>query len=234
MRTPLIAAADGTINRVEQTRLGGKVIFLRPYNKDFTLYYAHLDEQLVKTGQEVKAGDVIGLMGKTGNAATTAPHLHFGIYALGGAIDPITFVNPIIKKPSPISVPVSNIGNLARTDNKSIRVYGEPSATPSNYITLEGNSLVRVQAASAGWYKVVTPTGHVGYIQGSGVNSLNKPLRKITISTETPVYDQPAVDASRKVLLAKGDDAEVLATFNNYLYVSSKNEEGWIPKESGK
>ncbi len=162
MRTPLVAAADGSINRVEETKLGGKVIFLRPHNQDYTLYYAHLDEQQVKPGQQVKAGDIIGLMGKTGNAATTSPHLHFGIYAMGRAIDPLAFVDPVIKKPAAISVGLDKVGDNARTNTSNTKLYGAPSVTPSNYVNVSANTLVEVQAASAAWYKVVTPDGQTG------------------------------------------------------------------------
>jgi peptidoglycan LD-endopeptidase LytH len=68
--------ADGVVTRVEENTLGGRVIFLAPNNKDYSLYYAHLQEQTAKPGQRVKTGDTIGLMGNTGNARTTAPHLH--------------------------------------------------------------------------------------------------------------------------------------------------------------
>ena len=59
------------------------------------LYYAHLDQQLVSPGERVNAGEIVGTVGNTGNARTTAPHLHFGIYAVGrGAIDPYWFIAP--------------------------------------------------------------------------------------------------------------------------------------------
>ncbi|HEX2533516.1 MAG TPA: M23 family metallopeptidase, partial [Chitinophagaceae bacterium] len=83
--TPAVAAADGYITRVNENRLGGLVVWLRPKGKNYTLYYAHLDRQLVTDGQRVQAGDTVGLVGNTGNARTTPPHLHFGIYASGGA-----------------------------------------------------------------------------------------------------------------------------------------------------
>jgi murein DD-endopeptidase MepM/ murein hydrolase activator NlpD len=68
-----IAAANGRISSVTENNLGGKVMFMRPAGKDFTLYYAHLDEQLVSEGQDVRTGDTIGLVGNTGNARTTPP-----------------------------------------------------------------------------------------------------------------------------------------------------------------
>ena len=99
LRTPAIAAADGTITRVNENKLGGKVVWLHPDRTQYSLYYAHLDEQLVTAGSRVKKGDTIGLVGNTGNARTTPPHLHFGIYTNGGAINPLPFVNPQIKNP---------------------------------------------------------------------------------------------------------------------------------------
>ncbi|RYZ44926.1 MAG: M23 family metallopeptidase, partial [Chitinophagaceae bacterium] len=80
-RTPALAIAEGTVTSVREGGIGGKVVFMRPEGKPFTLYYAHLDEQLVTNGQRVKSGDTVGLVGNTGNARTTPPHLHFGIYA---------------------------------------------------------------------------------------------------------------------------------------------------------
>ncbi|MDQ7947207.1 MAG: M23 family metallopeptidase [Pedobacter sp.] len=93
-RTPVIAAAPGVVTGVNMNNLGGKVVWLRPDQQNFTLYYAHLDEQLVQQGQTVAIGDTLGLMGNTGNAKTTPPHLHFGIYTNNGAIDPFPFINP--------------------------------------------------------------------------------------------------------------------------------------------
>ena len=85
--TPVLAAADGRVWRVGWDPLGGRVIWQRDPKHGAWLYYAHLDRQLVRFGQRVSAGDVIGLVGNTGNARTTPPHLHFGVYA-PGAIDP--------------------------------------------------------------------------------------------------------------------------------------------------
>lgn len=95
--TPAVAAVDGYITGVREGGIGGKVVWLRPEGKPYTLYYAHLDQQQVQEGQHVKKGDVVGLVGNTGNARTTPAHLHFGIYGYGGAIDPLPFVNRAVK-----------------------------------------------------------------------------------------------------------------------------------------
>jgi hypothetical protein len=99
--TPVVAIADGKIVSKGNGGLGGKTLWLRASNYGWTAYYAHLNEQKVKLGQFVKKGQVIGTVGKTGNARYTPPHLHFGIYGPGGAVNPLPYVknSPKIKTP---------------------------------------------------------------------------------------------------------------------------------------
>lgn len=90
--TPVLAAADGVVSSVGTNRLGGNVVWIaRPMRRELH-YYAHLDRQLVKAGTFVRKGDVIGTVGNTGNARSTPPHLHFGIYAAGGPVDPLPYI----------------------------------------------------------------------------------------------------------------------------------------------
>lgn len=95
--TPAVAAADGYITGANEEGLGGKTVWLRVTGKNYSLYYAHLDKQLVSAGQFVKKGDVVGLVGNTGNAKSTPSHLHFGVYTYGGPVDPFPFVNNTVK-----------------------------------------------------------------------------------------------------------------------------------------
>jgi murein DD-endopeptidase MepM/ murein hydrolase activator NlpD len=91
--TPVVAAATGVVSSVATTRLGGHVVWIWDGARRQSHYYAHLSRQSVRTGERVRAGDVIGYVGNTGNARGTPPHLHFGIYAVGdGPIDPLPFV----------------------------------------------------------------------------------------------------------------------------------------------
>lgn len=90
--TPVIAASDGYVTGVKDGGIGGKTVWMRVPGKNLYLYYAHLDQQLVREGQEVSIGDTLGLVGNTGNAKYTPPHLHFGVYTFNGAIDPLPFV----------------------------------------------------------------------------------------------------------------------------------------------
>ncbi|WP_370325956.1 murein hydrolase activator EnvC [Euzebya sp.] len=80
--TPVYAVADGTV-RVGDNRLGGLTVNLEDVAGN-AYYYAHLDATTVRTGQQVSAGDVIGLAGTSGNAAGTPPHLHWQVRPGGG------------------------------------------------------------------------------------------------------------------------------------------------------
>lgn len=90
--TKVLAAGDGFVSSVGTNRLGGQIVWVLRPSRGEAHYYAHLDTQLVRVGTRVKAGDVIGTVGNTGNARSTPPHLHFGIYAAGGAVDPLPYV----------------------------------------------------------------------------------------------------------------------------------------------
>jgi murein DD-endopeptidase MepM/ murein hydrolase activator NlpD len=96
--TPALAALDAWVSRVESTPRGGNVVWLQPLFGNMRLYYAHLDTQLVQPGDFVLAGEPVGTVGNTGNARTTPPHLHFGVYlrqrgVRGGARDPYPFLD---------------------------------------------------------------------------------------------------------------------------------------------
>ena len=79
--TPVVAVADGTITKMGPSKIGGNRIWLNG-----TYYYAHLDRfaKGLKAGAVVKAGQVIGYVGTTGDAKGTPPHLHFGYDPTGG------------------------------------------------------------------------------------------------------------------------------------------------------
>jgi murein DD-endopeptidase MepM/ murein hydrolase activator NlpD len=80
--TPVVAAADGTIEKLFfSDGGGGNTIYERSNDGRWTYYYAHLQGYApgLKEGQRVKQGQVIGRVGHTGNASPQGPHLHFAI-----------------------------------------------------------------------------------------------------------------------------------------------------------
>jgi len=79
--TPVIAAADGTIEKLFNSVRGGITIYERSVDQKWVYYYAHLSAYApgLHEGQQVRRGQVIGRVGHTGDANAAGPHLHFAI-----------------------------------------------------------------------------------------------------------------------------------------------------------
>ncbi len=97
---PLLACADGVVFSVGWNDVGGNRLWLRD-SQGNEFYYAHLSafSPLAKNGHRVKAGEVIGFVGNTGDAQGTPPHVHFEVHPLAllfmgydGAVDPTSYL----------------------------------------------------------------------------------------------------------------------------------------------
>lgn len=79
--TPVLAAADGTIEKLFASRLGGTTLYERSPDRRWTFYYAHLAGYVpgLREGQAVRAGQPIAFVGDTGDAGAGNFHLHFGL-----------------------------------------------------------------------------------------------------------------------------------------------------------
>ena len=77
----MIAAADGTIEKLFNSVRGGITIYERSADQNWVYYYAHLSAYApgLAEGQQVKRGQVIARVGHTGDASAAGPHLHFAI-----------------------------------------------------------------------------------------------------------------------------------------------------------
>lgn len=93
--TPVVSATYGIVVRIGDAGIGGKSVSVLGAGGR-TYYYAHLDgyAEGLRVGTIVQAGDVLGQVGNTGNARTTPPHLHFGVYERSGAVDPLRLLRP--------------------------------------------------------------------------------------------------------------------------------------------
>lgn len=89
--TPVLAPSNASVTRVGEGKIGGRHVWLYDSKRSMYLYFAHLETREVERGEQVKAGQLIGTVGNTGNARYTPPHLHFGIYS-NGPIDPYHFI----------------------------------------------------------------------------------------------------------------------------------------------
>lgn len=84
---PAIASENGVIDRLGQASLGGNKLWVKG-ESGTSYYYAHLSAfaEGLANGQHVRAGQVVGYVGDTGNAKGTSPHLHFEIHPAGSSV----------------------------------------------------------------------------------------------------------------------------------------------------
>lgn len=87
--TPVYATGDGTVTTAGRSMSGyGNMIDI-DHGFNYTTRYAHLSEVLVKPGQTVKRGDLIGKVGNTGKS--TGPHLHYEVRLKGVPQNPVNY-----------------------------------------------------------------------------------------------------------------------------------------------
>jgi uncharacterized protein YgiM (DUF1202 family) len=179
----------------------------------------------VHTGQRVSAGDIIGLVGKTGNAQHTVPHLHFGIYTNEGAIDPLAFIDTTHTDPKPVSTSTKQLNKWLRTTASS-PIYEGPSSSSSIQFRTSPGETVLLLAATGSWYKIQLPNGEGGYIAGNLLT--DKILRRHKITDEKRLLDAPDANAPAKAIIAKGISVDVIGSYNNFYLVTDNKEEGWV------
>ena len=92
--TPIRATTQGIVSKVGENTLGGRVVVVvGPGSAGH--YYAHLEDYAdISPNDWVNAGDIIGYVGDSGNAKGTPPHVHYGIYISGSAVNPY----PLLQK----------------------------------------------------------------------------------------------------------------------------------------
>ena len=87
--TTVRSATRGVVVRIGETGIGGRQVWVSGPGGE-RHYYAHLDGWAdgLHVGQRLRAGEAVGQVGDSGNARGTPPHLHYGIYGAGGALNP--------------------------------------------------------------------------------------------------------------------------------------------------
>ncbi len=87
--TPIYATGDGKVFKVKRSKKGYGNYVVIDHGYGYKTLYAHMQKYIVKKGQEVKRGEIIGYVGNTGTSV--APHLHYEVHKNGRKIDPINF-----------------------------------------------------------------------------------------------------------------------------------------------
>jgi hypothetical protein len=228
--TPVLAAAPGVAYRVGVTGLGGKVVWVREPLRNFRLYYAHLDSQHVRDGDRIEVGDTLGFVGNTGNARTTPPHLHFGIYRSGeGPVDPVPFLAPPPGALAELTADLGRLGQWVRLVDDAIRLRAAPGDRSGIVRELPRHTALRVLGGSGEYFRVRLPDGSAGYVASRLTEPVDLPVgTQLALSGER-VRVRP--EQSAPLVAAIGADAElpVLGRYGDYLYVRAPSgHAGWI------
>jgi murein DD-endopeptidase MepM/ murein hydrolase activator NlpD len=210
---PVVAVADG-LARSATNALGGNVVWLHAAGGR-RFYYAHLDRAAVQGSARVRAGDVLGFVGNTGNARRTLPHLHFGIYE-GGAVDPLPWLQPDDPLPPAPQAPLEPLATLMRVlpARTQLRSGADRNSAPRRH--LDARTVVRVMGVSQRSYRVQLPDGSIGYLDGNALTAAasavgRQPLPSGSILRERPLDTAPVVEVTDRTL-----QAEVLGRFGAF------------------
>lgn len=162
-KAPVYAAADGTVvncgNGVLDKSYGNQVFI---YHGDgYYTNYAHLSKIVVKNGAKVKAGQLIGYQGSTGNS--TGNHLHFEVWpkrSFAARIDPKPFLDAL------------NYNYTVSMNVTNLRVRKGPSTDTKQLGKLAKGSGMHVDSISGDWAFIDAPIE--GYVYKKYIKAKKK------------------------------------------------------------
>lgn len=230
--TPVLAVADGIVREVEVTNLGGNVVWLRDPVRGQSIYYAHLERQLVTEGQRVRKGEPVGLVGNSGNARSTPPHLHFGIYRRRrGPVDPWHHIRRLPTEMPEQTADSTHIGQWVRVDTDGMRLRAAASTGGEIRAELSVGTPLLVRAVSADWYRVTTPDGDEGYVAARLTEPATTALATVTPTRPVAVWNSLQAQVPIDEVPAESQVA-VLGEYDAFLLVSAASGRvGWIQAE---
>jgi len=228
--TPVLAVSEAYVRQVDTTSVGGRVVWLRDRRTGASIYYAHLHRILTRAGVQVRPGDTIGTVGNTGNARSTPPHLHFGLYSRGeGPIDPWDYVYQPPREVESAPVQLAGLGKWARVGGEAIDLRDRPARGARVLTELPGHTAVRVMGGVGPWYRVRLPDGNSGFVAGRLTEEMGEPLWLERVAQAQPLQAIPVPGAPVMDELEDGAEIPVMGTFGGFLYVRSpRGRPGWM------
>ncbi len=224
--TPVVAVVSG-IAQTGTNTLGGNVVWLHEPGAGRTFYYAHLDRWAFDGTMTARAGDVLGHVGNTGNARTTAPHLHFGLYARG-AVDPLPYLLPDDPIPAAPAAP-DRLGEPVRIPGRRATLRSGPAAGTPRTQDLPQGTLAEVIGASGRTYRIRLPDETVGYIDASSVSDATAALGRQRLGPGDVLREAPQGSAPVVATVAEAREADILGRFGAYAFVRTPDgDAGWV------
>jgi len=226
--TPVVAPTKGYVRFVGERGIGGKVVWLYDAKRGQSLYFAHLNELIAKQGTYVEPGDTLGTVGNTGNARTTPPHLHFGVYK-NGAVNPFFYLQEPPAKVRKVGTDIGLLGDYARL-NRNARM--KTDLTKKGYqASLSKNEITRILAINRDAYRVQLTNGEQGYVSKRYLTGSSVPIETLALTEEGDLLKRPD-EQTFSSLLAPGDELAVLGRHEDYWFVrNDQGQTGWITED---
>jgi murein DD-endopeptidase MepM/ murein hydrolase activator NlpD len=227
--TPVVAVASGYVARIDETEIGGKIIWVRDAARNQAYYYAHLDRHLIAPNTRVEPGDTLGLVGNTGNARTTPSHLHFGVYTTRRAVDPYPYIVARPTVPLTLAADTSRLGDWVRITASLAYLRTAPSTNAASVDELARHTALKVLAGSGNWYRVARPDGVEGFVLAHQIEDAASPIRQLALVAGQPIRQRPTdgalpIDSAHVASLLP-----VFGEFGDYVGVTGPSgRTGWI------
>ena len=228
--TPILAPSDGYIRRAGEQPVGGRTVWLWDQKRGLNMYFAHLQEHRVTAGETVTEGQMLGTVGNTGNARTTPPHLHFGIYIRGsGAVDPVDFITKTDDTPTPVTAGLDILGSWARVSGRGAPLYSAPQGRTTAIPQLETRAPLLVTAAAGERYRIRLPNGVSGYIPSDRIEPASSGYEQMIAEQTAPIMESLSEDAVTKAWIKPGGEVDVLGRFRDYRLIRTEaGLTGWV------
>jgi murein DD-endopeptidase MepM/ murein hydrolase activator NlpD len=225
--TPAVAVTEG-VARASTNPLGGNVVWLHDTRQGRTYYYAHFDRWAVGEHQPVKPGDTLGFIGNTGNARTTPPHLHFGIYE-SGPVDPFPFVAPDDPVPGSPAASAERLDDWVRVTVPTAVLLSGAHRGADTLRRLERGTIARVAGSANRLYRIELPDRETGYVAIEAVDAAAEPLRLLALDSGAVLRESPTAGAPVVAVLLDAAEAGLLGDFAGYVRVRlPSGREAWL------
>ena len=227
--TPVLAAVAGRA-RPSTNGLGGTVVWLRDSKTGQNLYYAHLDRWAFDRSRWVEPGDTIGFVGNSGNARTTPPHLHFGVYLRGvGAVNPWPHLYEPTERPQEFTGDHGWVGQGARVAQRRAVLREAPSTGARTIRELARHTSLVIVSGSGRWYRVRLPDLSEGYVAAAATELLDEPTGIMMVAGGSRVLSSPSAIAGARDTVVTGEMLPVLGTYAGYTFVETNDGvQGWV------
>lgn len=187
--TPVLAVVDGEIFHRGVDNLGGNVLWQWDPDRRLRIYYAHLEGWAVRRGEKVEQGEVIGWVGNTGNAITTPPHLHFGVFD-PRPLDPFPFIDDQVRPEPQLALGPLRLWSWARVRPKQIELQDRLGPGALVRRLLPRHTALAVISSLPGGHQVELPDGERGYLSSAALEPAASALRWIEAGP-LRIYERP-------------------------------------------